>query len=206
MLKSTANIYVSIGQALPRDSESDDSQYHRQRHRYLISVEPHRLHIPGLPQHAAKVTHFEAVKDDSGSSFGLARYSSRTAPGIIGNILIAASANTTPDKVEKILSNKLASPAARDDSFGDNEDEHVVRLFLHALRDTGLTTKFNIDEFIMWTHSYIMDRLNNEAPSLVAYPRAHKDYAEYNEQKSWTVQPAKKRQRTDRKILRANTL
>lgn len=205
MLISTANIYVSVGQPLRRDSdESDGSRYRREKHTYLISVEPHRFHIPGLPHHETTVTHFEAINNISSGSPVIVRYSSKTSPSIIGNILIAKSAQATTNKVYKILSESLASSAGSDDSYGDDEDEHRIKLFLHALLDHGMIAKFSLDEFMTWTHSYVMDRLNNEAPSLIAYPRAHKDYGEQQQRrhKSWTVDPVQRRPRTDSKTFR----
>lgn len=171
MLNPTANIYISVGQALRRGSDdSDGSRYHRQRHTYLVSIEPHHFHLPGLRQHQANVTHLEATGNN------ITSHTSRTAPGIIGNVLVAKSAQVTVDRVRKVLAERLKATQDAEDAYADDEDEHRLRLFLRALQDAGITAKFNIDEFVMWTHGYAEDRSNDTAPTLVAYPRAHKEH------------------------------
>lgn len=177
MFNSTANIYVSVGPALRRGSnESNGSHYRRPRHTYMISVEPHHFHLPGLPQHNTNLTHFEITQDTHTGYHGITAHSSRTAPGIVGNVLIAKSAQATVDKVRKALEQKLASAETVDDAYADDEDEHRLRGFLHALQDSGIIAKFDIDEFVMWIHGYAVDRSNGTAPTLIAYPRAHKEH------------------------------
>lgn len=177
LLNSTANIYVSVGQALRKGSaQSDGSRYHRPKHTYLISVEPHRLRIPGTPQHDTPLTHFEAITDPVTGDRSIATYSSRTAPPIIGHILVARSTQATVDKVRKALAEKFRSAREAEDAYADDEEEHHLRMHLHALRDHGLIAKFDIDEFISWTHGYAVERSSDLAPSLVTYPRAHKEH------------------------------
>ena len=145
----------------------------------MISIEPRHFHIPGMPRHDAALTHFEAVKDIATGNYGLAKYSSKNSPGVIGNILIAESAHVSADKVHKILSEKLAiaTKAHQDgDSYADNEDEHWIRAFVHALQDRDAVANFRLDEFITWLHGYLADRVNDQAPALVTYPRAHQDH------------------------------
>lgn len=197
MISTTANIYISVGQALHHGS--DESQgYHRQKHTYLISVEPHHFRVPGMPHHEATLTHFEAIKEPTSGMHGLAKYTSKDSPGIIGNILISESAHTTVEKVHKILSERLAASAASEDAYADDEDEHRLRTFIHALQEHEMVVRFKVDEFVLWTHSYLMDRLNNEAPALIAYPRAHRDYEQKaSKHKFWITYPMADKTRTN---------
>lgn len=202
MINGTANIYVSIGQALRR--QSDESQgYRRAQHTYLISVEPHQFHVPGMPQHQTTITHFEPMKDNTSGNYGIVKYTSKNAPGIIGNILIAESAHTSVEKVHKLLSDRLPStPESRetDDSFADNENEHFTRMFIHALQDQDVAVKFRIDEFMTWIHSYVADRLDNQAPALIAYPKAHREHEKKSSKHSfWRVNSMKDKTRKNSK-------
>lgn len=174
MLNSTANIYVSIGQALRQRSEESHG-YRKPKHTYMISIETHKPHIPGLPQLEPAVKHFEAVRDVVTGKYGIAKHSSADSPGTIGSILVADSVHTSVDALHKTLRDKLDAETEADHSYGGDEDEHRVKTFIHALQDVGLVAKFRVDEFMLWTHSYLMDRLSNEAPALVIYPRAHRN-------------------------------
>ena len=202
MINGTANIYVSVGQALHRGSDGSQG-YRRAQHKYLISVEPHQFRIPGMPQHDATVTHFEPMKDEASGKYGIVKYTSKNAPGIVGNVLIADSTHTSVGKVHKLLSERLLStPGSEgmDDSFADNENEHFTRMFVHALQDSELVTKFRIDEFITWAHSYVADRLDNQAPALIAYPRAHKEHEQKTSKYSfWRTSSMKEKTRTNSK-------
>lgn len=178
IINTKANIYVSIGQQPRRDSD-ESLAYRREKHTFMISVEPRHVHIPGTPRHDAALTHFEAIKDVATSNYGIAKYSSKKSHGVIGNVLIAESAHVSTDKVHKILSEKLAmaTKALEDgDSYADNEDEHWIRAFVHALQDREAVANFRLDEFITWLHGFLADRVNDQAPTLVTYPRAHMDH------------------------------
>ena len=199
MNNSTANIYVSVGHSVRRGSDASHG-YRKQKHSYLISVEPHRFHIPGTPHHEATLTHFEAIKDADSETYGIVKYTSKNAPEIVGNILIAESAHTTVDKIHQVLSEKLSSSVAEgsSDSYADDEDEHWIKTFVHALQHHEMVVNFKVDEFFVWTHSYLMDRLDNQAPALIAYPRAHKDHEQKtSKHQFWITYPMQEKTRTN---------
>ena len=174
MINATANIYVSVGQVHHQESNGSHG-YKKENTLHMISVEPHRFQVPGMAHHEAPHTHFEAIKDHAASTYGLVKYTSKDPPGIIGNILIADSAHTTVDKIHNVLSEavslSLAGPNVGD-TWADNEDEHWIKTAIHALQDHDMVVKFKIDEFITWTHSYLMDRQNNEAPALACVSKS----------------------------------
>ncbi len=195
MVGTTSNIYVSIGG--PRDSGRKDG-YRKPLHAWMISVEPHYTHVPGTSYKQTEPLHYAATKDTETGAWTVEPHEITDEPGIIGNILIVESAHIQPDKIHGMLKEDMASSPSKDMASSDDEPEHWILSVIHGLQRRNIAQHFDIDEFIMYTHGYLANRLDNEAPALIAYPKIHKEpEKKSSKHKFWVTTPMANRTKTN---------
>lgn len=151
----------------------------------MLSAEPHKLHFPGLSPSRAKPMHYTARFDKNARSYSINSTSAEAQSSkIIGNILIAKSANGSIETIFAILKQKLtqegqASADLPSEQTPEDEPEHWIRKALHGLQAEGLVDKFDVGEFMTFAHAYAVRREEPEqpAPAMVVYPKLSKDHA-----------------------------
>lgn len=192
----TSNVYVSVTRA---PSSPRQETYHRTPHTWMLSVEPHHTNIPvpGMHRKDPEPIHYAALRNEETGFYTITTHQIENEPVIIGNILVAESAKTSPEDVRKLLEELLGSKNHRDGG-DDDEPENWIRRVLHAMQKQNIAESFNLDEFITWAHSYEARRLENEAPALVAYPKVHKDHEKKaNKHRFWISRPMAERTKTN---------
>ncbi|KAF2483396.1 hypothetical protein BDY17DRAFT_345987 [Neohortaea acidophila] len=206
MVGSSCNVYVSI--TGPKPSEHDSSHrpgYHRPQHTWLISIEPHHSHLmPGIghKDKDREPIHYAATWDAEAETYAIATHSLVRDPGIIGNILIVEEAHVSTERLHGMLKEDVSplSPPSkrRDHASSEDEPEHWLRGAIHGLQHRNVAQKFDVDEFFLFAHGYVANRLENEAPALIAYPKIHKE-ADKKSSKSrfWVSTPTQHRTRKD---------
>lgn len=195
MVGASSNIYVSV---TGPQAEGKHDGYRRQQHIWLISVEPHHSAIPGLSHKDREPLHYAASKDPETGVYTLKSFEIADGPGIIGNILIVESAHVSSDKLREALEEDLGptSPISKskDREPSDDEPEHWIRNAIHGLQQRKLAESFQIEEFMMFAHGYLANRLENETPAMIAYPKIHKDHEKKSsKRKFWISHPTAER-------------
>lgn len=199
MVGANSNIYVSVTGPL---ASSQHEGYRRAQHIWLISVEPHHTHVPGVPRKDHEPLHYAATKDLETGVYTVKSHELADGPGIIGNILIVESAHISPDKFREVLEEELGptSPISqsKDREPSDDEPEHWIRRVIHGLQERKIAESFRVEEFMTFAHGYLANRLENEAPALIAYPKIHKDHEKKSSKhKFWVSNPMAGRTRTN---------
>lgn len=173
---STSNVYVSITR---QPDKGDGHGTRRPEHTWLLSVEPHHsaVRVPGVSHKDAEPIHYGASLDHKTGKFTITAQPSENAPAIIGNILVAESAKTSVEKVHTLLEQALGPNSSLDKSNQQYEDEPElwIRSALHTLHQNQIGEQFDIDQFMTFAHGYMANRQEDEAPALIAYPKAHKE-------------------------------
>lgn len=204
MVGSSCNVYVSI--TGPQDSERRSSgqqkHYRRPQHTWLISIEPHHSHLmPGIghKDKDREPVHYVATWDPEAETYTIDTHSLVRDPGIIGNILIVEEAHVSTERLHSMLKEDLSPLSPRKDhASSEDEPEHWLRGAIHGLQHRKVAQPFDVDEFLMFAHGYVANRLENEAPALIAYPKIHKE-ADKKSSKSrfWVSTPTQHRTRKD---------
>jgi hypothetical protein len=165
----------------------------------MLSVEPHHTHIPGIPRKDPEPIHYAVARDEDTGTYTINTHQAESEPAIIGNILVVESAKTSPEDLHKLLEELLGpnSPSKHKDG-GDDEPEHWIRRALHAMQKQKIAEEFDLEEFMIFGHSYAASRMENEAPALVAYPKIHKDHEKKaNKHRFWITHPMAARTKTN---------
>ncbi|KAK3645392.1 hypothetical protein LTR56_009119 [Elasticomyces elasticus] len=187
--KSNCNIYVSASPAhAAKDcGECDTGRYHRTQHTWLISVEPHKHHMPFVPQHKLEPTHFSANWKDDGY-----HVHTHSTGGVIGTILVKEGAKGDVEHIQQVLQAALKPTPANTSSnqTPDDENDRWVKKGLHALQTDKITDTFDLAEFMTFAHG--ANRLDSDAPARIAYPGLHKDHKEKSSKHHfWLTYPTK---------------
>lgn len=200
MVGASSNIYVSV--TGPQASVEHEG-YRREQHLWIISVEPHHTQVPGLSHKDPEPLHYTATKNLETGSYTVKEHDLSDGPGIIGNILIVESAHMSSAKLLEILEHDLGSTSKTSQSkdrqpSDDDEPEHWIRHAIHGLQHRKIADSFQIDEFMMFAHGYLANRLENERPALIAYPKIHKDHEKKSSKhKFWISNPMAARTKTN---------
>lgn len=195
MFGDSSNIYVSATRGYQPDDGRDDEGYRRTQHTWLVSIEPHKHYIPGLPRHKLELTHYYATHDD-----GTYTIQKHSTDGIIGTILVAEAAHTTAEKIREALEEGLKSTETSlpSEQTADGESDRWVRKGLHALQEHKIISTFDVGEFMTFAHAFIANRLDREAPAMIAYPRLHKDHTKKAQKHSfWLSYPMRSHSEKD---------
>ena len=192
----TSNLYVSVTRAL--DGEHAHG-YRKPRHTWMLSVEPHQTHIPGTPHKHPEPTHFSAVRNEETGVYTITIHQIENEPAIIGNILIAESTHTSAEQVHKLLEEILGSNSPwRSNEHSGDEPEHWIRRAIQAMQERQMAQAFDVGEFMTFAHGYEANRMENDAPALIAYPKAHKNHEQKaNKHRFWISHPMANRTKTN---------
>lgn len=193
---ATSNIYVSV--TGPQSSKEPQERYHRDRHIWLISVEPHHTYtsqVPGIGNKDKEPLHYAASKDPESGHYTLKSFEVADGPSIIGNILIVENGHVSTDKLREVLEEELGPKASVSHSKdSDDEPEQWIRRAIHGLQHRKIADHFAIEEFMMFAHGYLANRLEGETPALIAYPKIHKDHEKKSSKKRfWISHPTSER-------------
>lgn len=198
MLGANSNIYVSV---TGPQASAEHEGYRRQQHLWIISVEPHHTQVPGLSHKDREPIHYTATQNVETGGYTVKSHELSDGPGIIGNILIVESAHVSPDKLLEILEHDLGSSKtsqSTDRQSSDDEPEHWIRHAIHGLQHRKIAESFQVDEFMTFAHGYLANRLENERPALIAYPKIHKDHEKKSSKhKFWISYPTASRIKTN---------
>lgn len=193
---ATSNIYVSV--TGPQSEKEQHDGYRRQRHIWLISVEPHHTYtsqVPGMGNKDHEPLHYAASKDPETGVYTLKSFEVADGPSIIGNILIVENGHVSTDKLREVLEEELGSRSSASQSKdSDDEPESWIRRAIHSLQHRKIADSFAIEEFMMFAHGYLANRLEGETPALIAYPKLHKDHEKKSSKhKFWISHPTAQR-------------
>lgn len=148
------------------------------RQTWVLSVEPHKHRIPGTRK-VNEPIHFTARYDEAWNAYALQSIAASNF-GMAGSIVIAQSANVTPDDVTQNLRGKLANAFNLSSEMAKPAgSEHWIRLALHTLMDDQIVDAFDVEEFMSSARSYLGDRLDqyskSTAPAVMSYAKLRKD-------------------------------
>jgi hypothetical protein len=195
----TSNVYVSVTKAA---NTRHQETYRRPLHSWMLSVEPHHTNIPipGIHKKDPEPIHYAAARNEETGIYTINTHSIESEPAIIGNILVAESAKTSPEDIHRLLEELLGSGSSskQNDSSDNDDPEYWIRRALHAMQKQSLAEAFDLEEFMTWARSYEARRIENEAPALVAYPKVHKDHEKKaNKHRFWISRPMADRTKTN---------
>ena len=195
MVGGTSNVYVSVTRA-PDSVHGGD--YRKPRHTWMISIEPHHLHLPGTPRKDPEPIHYAATRNEETGVYTINTHQTESEPAIIGNILIAESVHTSAEQVHTLLEEILGPNSSRSGKAGGEEPEHWIRIALRAMQERKIAEAFSLDEFMTFAHGYEANRMDNEAPALIAYPKIHKDHEKKaSKHRFWVSHPMANRTKTN---------
>lgn len=164
----------------------------------MLSIEPHHTHVFGMGRKDPEPIHYAAARNAETGIYTINTHQAESEPAIIGNILVAESVSTSPEQLHKLFEEVLGHGNPNPNpSKDDNDDpEYWIRRALEAMQQQKIAQTFDLDEFMTWAHGYEANRIENEAPALVAYPRIHKDHEKKASKSSfWISHPTAKRVR-----------
>jgi hypothetical protein len=153
-----SNIYVSATRGYKPDAGRNEQEgYRRAQHTWLVSVEPHKHHIPLVPHHDAEPVHYHAVRLDEGD-YQVETHAATS--DIIGTILVAEGAHSDAKQVLKALEAGLKTAPSQSSSSAseqgdDGESDRWLRKGLHVLQHDKITETFNVGEFMTFAHGYM---------------------------------------------------
>jgi hypothetical protein len=175
MVGSSSNIYISATPGYEAKEGRDDQGYRRQQHTWLISIEPHRHAIPFIPRHKQEPTHFVAKHDETAKAYKIEEYPTQ---GIIGTILIAEGSHGSAEDIRKALEEGLHSTDAKlpSEQTAEHDTDRWIRKGVHVLQEQKLMKACDAGELMTFAHAYVANRLDREAPSMIAYPGLNKDH------------------------------
>ena len=169
------HIFVSIYNDRPTTASQEGSHksHHSQSHRWTILVEPHRHHRLSLHHSDTEPVLFLISRDHTSSSW--ACHSRHLDPAdeesLIGKIHIGESKNATTVQIEELLRSRL--PPDAEEWPSERTSEHWVRAAVHALHEGALVEKFDLDQFMAFARSYVMERQSavsdDLAPAAIEY-------------------------------------
>lgn len=181
MLGATrSNLHVSF--AAVEGEPDPDVGYRRTEYIWLISVEPYKHHMPGLPSRLQVPVHYRAQYDKSTRTYNVTSgWHDRTATDMLGAIMIAEGAKCSPDDIYDLLARR-----SRHSHNSVNASEHWpdlwLRQALHVLQGQKMVECFDIDDFMVFAQSYAAQIMHFDAPPMVAYSKLSRAY----ERRIWT--------------------
>ena len=201
---STSNIYVSV--TGPKDNDHG-SGYRRPEHTWMISVESHHIGVVGMPHKQKEPIHYAASRNMETGVYTINTHEISAGPGIIGNILIAESANVSAEKIHEILEEEIgpssppaasSKPSSKGSDPSGEEPEDWIRKAIQGFQKRKVAEPFDVEEFMMFAHGYTANRVENETPALIAYPKIHKDAEKKSSKhKFWISTPMAGRTKTN---------
>lgn len=195
MVGASSNIYVSATRDYRPTEGKDEHGHRRSQTSWLISVEPRKHSISFVSKHKTEPVHFTATKSEADDSYHVTTH---TQDGIIGAVLIAEGAHCSADNVRQALAVGLGSTTSSStlpsEQTPDDQSDQWLRKGLHILQAHNMTKAFDVGEFCTFAHAYGANRMDREAPSMIAYPGLNKDH-EKKSQKSgfWLSHPMETR-------------
>lgn len=144
----STNIYVTAVKGDGFGEEVKGQRYRRIRHKWLLSVEPHKRSLLGR-EHKAELIHFHADRMDEDAAFEIQRHGGK---GIIGTVLIKEKAHVDVDHLREALSDDLN---AANSSEVCEDSDRWLRKVLHLLQDHKYTDEFSVDDFMTFAHGYV---------------------------------------------------
>ena len=183
-----ANIYVSVTRTV--DTPHQET-YHRPVHTWMLSIEPHHTHFAGVGRKDPEPIHYAATRNEETGTYTIETHQAENGPVIIGNILVVEFTHTSAEDIHKLLE-ELLGPGSQAKSKDDDDGEpgSWIRRALHAMQKRNIAERFDVDEFLVWARAYQANRMDNEAPALVAYPKIHKDHEKKaSKHKFWISHP-----------------
>ncbi|TKA69444.1 hypothetical protein B0A55_07108 [Friedmanniomyces simplex] len=193
MVAASCNIYLSAAQPhAPKDGgESDTGRHHPDRYTWLISVEPHKSHMPFILKHKVEPVHCYASREEGEAAYSLHTHGT---DGIIGTILVKEGAHGDAAHIHQALEADLksASASAPSEEVPDGKDDRWIRKALHILQAHEFTDAFDVGELVTFARGYFANRLDSDAPARIAYPGLHKDHKEKSSKHHfWLSYPTK---------------
>ena len=197
MLDQKSNIYLSVSRGYDSASPDGPPHYRKPQHIWMLSVEPHKHHIPGIPDKHPQPVHIGATWDEDSNRYSLHSLAAGSDYGIVGNILISDSASVKVDEIQKLLERHLDSSASGSSTasnlpskeFSSDESDHWIRLGLHVLQRNNTLEAFDVGEFMTFAHSFVAQRLDedSDAPAMIAYPHLHADHEKKSKKRKFWI-------------------
>jgi len=211
MVAPSSNIYISATQPHPSKDggESDIGSPQPTPCIWMISVEPHKSHMPFMPKHKIELVHYYASREGEEDVYQLHTHG---ADGIIGTILIKEGTDGDAEDVLQALEAGLKSTSAAQSSEQalHGEDDRWIRSALRTLQTHKFTDAFDIDELMTFAKDYLFvitplpevrcveltsasaKRLDGNGPARTAYPGLHEDHKEKSSKHHfWLTYPTK---------------
>ncbi|KAK1064087.1 hypothetical protein LTR12_007836 [Friedmanniomyces endolithicus] len=193
MVTASSNIYVSATQPHPpKDGgESDNASPQAKPCIWMISVEPHKSHMPFMPKHKVEPVHYFASREGDKDAY---RLHTHGTDGIIGTILIKEGAHGDAEQVLQALEAGLKSTSAAQSSEQalHGEDDRWIRGALQTLQTHKFTDAFDVDELMTFAKDYFAKRVYGDGPARIAYPGLHEDHREKSSKHHfWLTYPTK---------------
>ena len=141
-----SNIYVSVTDGQPQIIKSDDDHMDdvKPEGSWFISIEPHKHHFPRPSSKKPEPLHYSAQRDEGSGNYLVRTHSVNSEPIILGNILVAENAKTSPEHIREIMNQKLVSgpSSVPSESTSENQPDHWLRkgLFMINASRTYLLT------------------------------------------------------------------
>ncbi|KAK0356054.1 hypothetical protein LTR91_012243 [Friedmanniomyces endolithicus] len=177
MVAASSNIYVSATQPHPRKAggESDNGNPQPTQYIWMVSVEPHKSHMPFMPKHKVEPVHYYASRGGDKNAYHLHTHGT---DGIIGTILVKEGAHGNAERVLHALEADMKSGPATQSSEKalDGKDDRWIRSALQVLQTHKFTDAFDVGELITFAKNYFAKRLDGDGPARVAYPGLHEDH------------------------------
>ncbi|KAK0249472.1 hypothetical protein LTR91_013391 [Friedmanniomyces endolithicus] len=193
MVAPSSNIYISATQPHPRRAggESDNGNPQPTPCIWMISVEPHKSHMPFMPKHKIEPVHYYASREGEEDVYQLHTHGT---DGIIGTILIAEGAHGDAEQVLQALQAGLNSTSAAQSSGQalHGEGERWIRSVLQTLQTHKFTDAFDIGELMTFAKDYFAKRLDGSGLARTAYPGLHENHREKSSKHHlWLTYPTK---------------
>ncbi|CAK3769533.1 Hypothetical predicted protein [Lecanosticta acicola] len=190
-----ANIYVSVTDGHTSIKADSDHLDHMAKPSgsWFLSVEPHKHHMLGLPRKKhPEPLHYSAMQDESSGNDLVRTHSVSSQPIILGNILVAENAKTTPEEILQLLNEKLVSAPSfvPSESTSENEPDRWIRKALHILQAEHIIETFDVGEFMTFAHGYAAKRADHSASAMVTYPELNRGHEKkVRSKKFWVDYP-----------------
>jgi hypothetical protein len=171
------HFFVSIYNDRPPSASQEGSHgsNHSHHYRWGILVEPHKHRRLSLHHSDPQPVLFLICRENTCSSW--ASHSRHLNPAdeesLVGKIHIGESKNATTVKVQELLRSRL--PPDGEDWPSDRTSEHWIRAAVYALQEGGLIETFDLEEFMTFARSYVVEResaLSEDlAPAAIDYAK-----------------------------------
>lgn len=178
--RDKTHLFVAIYKDKPSSvaQEGSDESHDAHSYRWTILVEPHRSHRLSLHHQNTEPVLFLISRDHTSSSW--ASHSRYLDPAeeenLIGKIHIGESKNASTAEVCELLRARLLADAQEWPL--ERTSGHWIRAAIHALQEGNLIEPFDLDEFMTFARSYVMEReaavSEDIAPAAIEYAHVAK--------------------------------